>query len=63
MRDPLPLAHAIAMRLLMDAADALLVVDAVGPEDAEAVIRRAEREGRHPVAVARGWDAPIEAAA
>ena len=40
----------------MSVADALLVLDEVGPEDAETVIARADREGLSPVAVARGMD-------
>lgn len=56
MRDPYPIAQALAARRSMSVADALLVLDEVGPEDAEAVIARADREGLSPVAVARGMD-------
>ena len=56
MRDPYPIAQALAARRSMSVADALLVLDEVGPDDAEAVIARADREGRSAVAVARGMD-------
>lgn len=56
MRDPYPIAQALAARRSMSVADALLVLDEVGPDDAEAVIARADREGLSPVAVARGMD-------
>ena len=56
MLDPYPIAQALAARRSMSVVDALLVVDEVGPEDAEAVIARAQRDGLHPVAVARGMD-------
>lgn len=61
--DPYPIAQALAARRSLSVADALLVVDEVGPEDAEAVIRRAEAAGMSPVAVARGWTITDEATA
>ncbi len=62
MLDPHATAQALAARRSLTVPEALLVVDEVGPEDAEAVIARAQRDGLHPVAVARGMDRALEPA-